>query len=73
MQELAELVEGLDRINVLCDRVLVKLGSNEVHIPVVIISNEGHSCDNPMACRLNTTVNPFWCMTMNDRSDLNND
>ena len=73
MQELLELVEGLDVIDRACDRALVQLGDNQIHIPVVIISNEGHSCDNPMACRLNTTANPYWCMTMNDRSDLNND
>jgi hypothetical protein len=73
MNELQELVEGLDRINVLCDNVLVKLNGNEKEvkrIPVVIMSKSGHSCGSPETCRLNTTFNPWACMIENDHSEL---
>lgn len=59
------LKEGMRIIN---DSITIEIKKRR--IPVVIISDKGHSCDDPENCRLNTTLNPFWCMTVNDKGEV---
>lgn len=37
-------------------------------IPVIIMGSQNHSCKYPDSCRLNTTLNPYWCMQVHDNS-----
>lgn len=73
MNELKELVKGLDRIDAFADRTLIAMqGDTAVvkKIPVVYMDGKCHSCNDSKNCRLNTSNNPFACMIKHDDSDL---
>lgn len=37
-------------------------------IPVIYLNEKDlHSCNDPKNCKLNTSLNPYWCSTKNDK------
>lgn len=75
-KELDELVAGLSNIEKLCDNVTIALQGDRAvvtKIPVTFMGGNCHSCKDPENCKLNTSINPYWCMTYHDQSELDNE